>query len=222
MTIKEWNGKITKLRTMILKPEKFKEAISLCLELHAMVHSKEVSGSKIKTFEDEIWENLDENTFRTAINKKGRTIAYGIWHSTRIEDMTMNILVAGKKQVIDSGNWINKMNASAYDTGNAMTAKDILQFSAELKMKELKKYRIAVGKKTIEIIKSLKPEDMKRKVDKEKLKHILDIGAVLDVKESNWLIDFWGRKNIAGILLMPATRHLLVHINESLSAKKHK
>lgn len=27
-------------------------------------------------------------------DKKGRTIAYGLWHLARIEDITMNILVA--------------------------------------------------------------------------------------------------------------------------------
>jgi hypothetical protein len=52
------------------------------------------------------------------------------------------------------------------------------------------------------------------------LKRIIDEGAVLDVEASNWLIDFWGRKNVAGILLMPATRHHVVHLNESFSAKK--
>ena len=61
---------------------------------------------------------------------------------------------------------------------------------------------------------------MKRKFDKEKLQMIIDEGAVLDVEASNWLIDFWGRKNVAGIILMPATRHNMVHINESLSAKR--
>lgn len=52
------------------------------------------------------------------------------------------------------------------------------------------------------------------------MQRILDEGAVRNVEAANWLIDFWGKKNVAGILLMPITRHHVVHINESMSAKK--
>ena len=67
-----------------------------------------MSGVDEKTFEDELWKELDENTFRTSINKKGRTVAYGVWHSTRIEDITMNLLVAGEEQIFNIGKWQDK------------------------------------------------------------------------------------------------------------------
>ena len=76
------------------------ESKNLFLSLHAMVHSSNMSGIDEKTFEDELRENLDENKFRTATNEKGRTIAYGMWHSSRIEDITMNILVDKGEQGI--------------------------------------------------------------------------------------------------------------------------
>jgi hypothetical protein len=63
---------------------------------------------------------------------------------------------------------------------------------------------------------------MKRKFDKHSLQRILEEGAVLDVEASNWLIVFWGRKNVSGIILMPVTRHHIVHLNESLREKKAK
>ncbi|WP_346868936.1 hypothetical protein [Clostridium sp. UBA5119] len=105
MDLKSWNDDIKELRKIILKPDKIQESKSLALSLHSMVHLSIMSGVDKKTFEDELWEGLDES-------------------------------------------------------------------------------------------------------------------AVLDVKASNWLIDFWGRKNVAGIILMPMTRHQVIHINESLSAKK--
>lgn len=220
MDIKFWNKDIKQLREIILKQDKIEESVRLCLELHLMVHSSNMSGIDKKTFEDALWEGLDENTFRTSTNEKGRTIAYGIWHSTRIEDITMNILVAGSEQVFNIGDWKEKINSKIVDTGNAMTEEDIMEFSKNINMEELKKYRVAVGRRTREIIKNLKPSDMKRKIEKDRLNRVLKEGAVLDVEGANWLIDFWGRKNVAGIILMPATRHHVVHINESLSAKK--
>lgn len=220
MDLKSWNDDIKELRKVILKPDKIQDSKSLALSLHSMVHLSIMSGVDKKTFEDELWEGLDENTFRTSQNQKGRTIAYGIWHCTRIEDITMNLLVAGDKQIFNRGNWQEKINSNITDTGNAMLEDDIMEFSKNINMEELKNYRIEVGRRTRDIVENLSTEDMKRNFDKHRLQRILDERAVLDVKASNWLIDFWGRKNVAGIILMPMTRHQVIHINESLSAKK--
>ena len=220
MDLKSWNDDIKELRKIILKPDKIQESKSLALSLHSMVHLSIMSGVDKKTFEDELWEGLDENTFRTSQNQKGRTIAYGIWHCTRIEDITMNLLVAGDKQIFNRENWQEKINSNITDTGNAMSEDDIIEFSKNINMEELKNYRIEVGIRTRDIVKNLSTQDMKRNFDKHRLQRILDERAVLDVKASNWLIDFWGRKNVAGIILMPMTRHQVIHINESLSAKK--
>lgn len=220
MDLKPWNDDIKELRKIILKPDKIQESKSLALSLHSMVHLSIMSGVDKKTFEDELWEGLDENTFRTSQNQKGRTIAYGIWHCTRIEDITMNLLVAGDKQIFNRKNWQEKINSNITDTGNAMSEDDIMEFSKNINMQELKNYRIEVGRRTRDIVKNLSTQDMKRNFDKHRLQRILDERAVLDVKASNWLIDFWGRKNVAGIILMPITRHQVIHINESLSAKK--
>jgi hypothetical protein len=222
-----WNSQQNHLREILLKPDKFDEAMKICLEQHSMVHSSEMSGTNIETFEDELWKDLDDTTFRTAVGVKGRTVAYGIWHSTRIEDITMNILVADSNQVIDSDNWLARINSSIYDTGNAMNAGEILEFSINISMQELRKYRITVGRRTREIVQGFKPTDLKRKFDDITLKKIFDIGAVSKDDAASWLVDFWGRKNVEGILLMPVTRHHVVHINESLNAKskansKHK
>jgi hypothetical protein len=214
-----WNSQQSYLREILLKSDKFDDAIKLCLEQHSMVHSSEMSGTNVETFEDELWKDLDDTTFRTAVGVKGRTIAYGIWHSTRIEDITMNILVAGSNQVIDFDNWLTRINSNIYDTGNALNASEILEFSSNINMQELYKYRIAVGRRTREIIQRFKPTDLKRKFNDISLRKIFDIGAVLKDDKASWLVDFWGKKNVAGILLMPATRHHAVHINESLIAK---
>jgi hypothetical protein len=215
-----WNAQQSHLREILAKSDKFDEAMRICLEQHSMVHSSEMSGTNVETFEDEVWKGLDDTTFRTAVGTKGRTVAYGVWHSTRIEDITMNILVADSNQVIDSNDWLAKINSNIYDTGNEMNSDEILEFSKNINMQQLRNYRIAVGRRSREIIQGFKPADLKRKFDAETLKKIFDIGAVSKEDAASWLVDFWGRKNVAGILLMPLTRHHVVHINESLNTKR--
>jgi len=139
---------------------------------------------------------------------------------TRIEDITANILIADDIQVINSDNWLDKMNVTVCDAGNAMSDEEINDFSSAINMKELRNYRIAVGRKTREIIKHLQVKDMKRRMEAKSLKRIFDEGGVLHAEGSEWLVDFWGRKNVVGILLMPITRHQIVHINDSLKLKE--
>lgn len=218
---KEWGEQQQLFKSIVLKPERFDEAVKLCLELHAMVHSSEMSLINSVTFEDEVWKGLDEETFRCMPSSKDVTIAWNLWHLTRIEDITMNILVANQIQVINTENWLERMNVQVMDTGNAMTDQEIIDLSSRIHMQELRNYRIAVGRKTREIISGLKPFDLKRKMNNtQDLQRIYDEGAVLEHEDSKWLVDFWGRKNVAGILLMPITRHQMVHINDSICLKR--
>lgn len=222
MDLKSWNNELKQLRSIILKEDKLEESKEIALRLHSMVHSSVMSGVDEKTFEDELWDGINDDMFRLYQNEKGRTVAYGMWHASRIEDITMNLLVSGSEQVLNKENWQRKINSKIIDTGNSLNSEEIIQFSKSIDMKELINYRIAVGRRTREIIKELSEGDMKRKFEKARLQKILDEGAVLDVGASNWLIDFWGKKNVAGIILMPVTRHNMVHINESLKAKRKK
>jgi hypothetical protein len=215
----DWNPKQALLKDIILKPDKFNQAKELCLDLHSLVHTAEMSGLDIRTLEDELLDGLDERVFRTMLTDKTVTIAWDLWHLTRIEDITANILIANDFQVINSGKWLNKMNVTVCDTGNAMTKDEISVFSSQIDMNELKNYRVSVGIKTREIINQLNPNQMKSKIEPSRLQRVLDEGGVLEAEESSWLLDFWGKKTVAGILLMPITRHQVVHINDALKIK---
>lgn len=197
----------------------FNTTIDMCLNQHSMVHTSAMSNNKQVTIEDELWNNITEEIFRGFVNSDHGTIARNMWHTTRIEDITMNLLVAEDQQVFKTDNWQERLNITIQDTGNAMTNKEVIEFSSNVDMSELIKYRTEVGKKSQQIIKSLTYISLKQKIKSSGLKAILDQGAVLDVDGANWLIDFWAKKNIAGILLMPATRHNMVHINQSKRIK---
>ena len=93
--------------------------------------------------------------------------------------------------------------------------------SKRLEPKKLIEYRNAVGQKTQDIVKSLSTTDMKRKVSAQGLKKIKQIGGVTDQEDSLWLLDFWGKKDVAGLLLMPPTRHVIMHLNDCAKWKQH-
>ena len=215
----DWNPKQAQLKEIIFKSDKFDEAIQICSELHSIVHCSDISLGTSPTFLDEIWENLTKEAFEVMPTVKDVTIAWNIWHITRIEDITVNILIQDAEQVLND-EWLKRLNVSVRDTGNAMTDDEILLFSRSVDMAELRNYRNAVGTKTKNILKELSPSNMKRKVNHENTDRILAEGGVTEHKDSIWLLDFWERKNIAGILLMPVTRHQIGHLNDSMRLKK--
>ena len=210
---KYWNQQFKILQDTWPKPDNFNACIKICLELHGMVHSGTPEQPVPVSFEDELWAVLTEEAFRK-LHHGDQSIAWKLWHAGRIEDMTMNVLIAGASQVIDEDDWYGKLNVKARDTGNAMNEDEIAEMSRSIDIEALKSYRNEVAKRTRGVIRSLMPEDLKRKVEKARLDSLMNDGSILP--EARGIYDYWGKKTYAGLLLMPATRHILVHINESM------
>jgi hypothetical protein len=215
-----WNQQHQALRQALSKPALACEAVELFLGVHAMVHSAAMSQSGLWSFEDEIWQDLPDEAVRRIPHGDEHSIAWIVWHLTRIEDMTMNVLVTGGAQVWKQGGWQARLRAAVADTGNAMSPDEIAALSASLDIAELRAYRLAVGRQTRQVVRQLGPADFKRKTDPLRLHRLLDEGAV--VPAAGGLLDYWGGLTVAGLLLMPPTRHNIVHWNEALHIKAKK
>ena len=99
-----------------------------------------------------------------------------------------------------------------------MDQESVESLSATVDVAALRDYRVAVGRRTREIVQQLQPDDLKRKVDPRRVQQVMDQGDL--VEAASGIADYWGRRTIAGLLLMPATRHNMVHLNEALRLKK--
>ncbi len=215
---KMWNEHQRTLRTSLLKTDQYPDALEILKNQHKMVHRAEMSQTELWSFEDELWQGLDEEIFRTKTNGNMNTIAWHIWHITRIEDMTMNLLIAGEPQIINGDNWLEQMQVTVCDTGNTWNEDMVKEFSLSLNIEALQAYRLAVGRRTTEIISRIQPEQMKQRVEPSRLERIMSEGAVTE--EARWLIDYWSKRNFAGLFLMPATRHNFVHLNKSMRIRE--
>ena len=133
-----WNQQQQVLQRSLVHPKEFTNAIELFLHQHAMVHSAKMSRTKLWSFEDEIWQDLNEEQIRRIPPKSNHSIAWILWHITRIEDVTMNVLVADKPQLVYQNNWLERLNVSVRHAGNAMDDKSIAQLSATINIKALR------------------------------------------------------------------------------------
>lgn len=215
-----WSESHKALNNIILKPQEHSQAIQLFLSLHAWLHSPAVGDTDKPTLEELAVQHLDESTFRkypvTLPNTKN-SIAWHLWHITRIEDMTMNILVADGQQALYAGNWFDKMNTGFSHSGNEMSEADIADLSSSIHFESLLAYRTAVGKQTRQIVSALEPGRFKEKVAPDRIKRLFDEHAV--TQDASWLADYWSKKTVAGLMLMPATRHIFLHLKKCVHIK---
>lgn len=215
---KALNKQQSELRRVMTSYEQHDEAMRLFNHQHARLHAQKMAQSEPWSFEDAVLDDMDEAHMRRIPKGCEHSMAWCAWHMARIEDVAMNLLVAGSAQVLNGGDWLARMKVRVRHTGNAMDAESVAGLSAAIDIEALRAYRVAVGRRTREVVGQLAPEALKEKVDPRRLQRVMDEGAV--VEAARGVVDYWGRRNIAGLLLMPATRHNLIHLNEALRLKR--
>lgn len=213
--LSEKHGRLSKI---IKKSECFSEAVSLFYDIHSALHEGTVYGIG-KTYADILSEDFPAECYGIIPSKSDDSAAWHLWHMTRIEDLTMGFLVSEEGQVYDS-TIAEKISAGISDTGNSMTAEEELAFGKSINIPELLAYRQLVGNRTKDIVGALSCSDMKRKVSEEGINNIRLSGGIAEREASLMLLDYWGGKDVAGLLLMPATRHLMLHLNGCFKAKE--
>lgn len=197
-------------------------AIALFLSQHAAVHSAAMSGSDQWSFEDEVLSGLSEDQLRHRPAEGANSIIWIIWHIARIEDVTMNILVAGCPQVLSQDGWLYRLGllevrelraARLAHVGTGMGDEEVAEISKKLEMESLRAYRIAVGRRTRQIVTAMRLSELKEKIDPARVRILLQEGALGE--SALGLAQAWGGWRKRGMLTMPATRHPFTHLNEA-------
>lgn len=214
---KLWNERLQKLHRALSAGD-HKKVIDLFMVQHAMVHSAGMSKSKLWSFEDEILNDLTAEQVRCIPPNGEHSIAWILFHVARIEDIAMNTLVAGTPQLFVREGWANKLKVAVRHSANKMDGRSVAALSAQIDIVALRSYRQSVGRRTREIVRKLKPEELRQKVDTARLQRVMDEGAL--VPEATEIASYWGKRTIAGLLLMPATRHNFLHLNEALRIRQ--
>ncbi|WP_411167783.1 phage head-tail adapter protein [Clostridium sp. MB05] len=158
--------------------------------------------------------NFEDFTKMPLTNDK--TIAYYLYHMTRIEDITSNTLIAAKEQIFFTKNYDKLLNSPIITTGNEISCDKLVEFSIMLDINQLRNYIADVLTNTNNIIKDMSYEDSKTKVYDERKTELLKLHTVSADENAFWLVDYWCNKTFAGLLLMPFSRHQMLHLDGCL------
>ena len=215
---RNWSSDQKLLRDMLKTGSSLDKSQELFYSQHAVLHSQKMSGLDGWSYADEICTGLEVGQFRIIPEKEDHSLAWILWHISRIEDVTMNVLVAGGSQVYLQDHWKRKLASPIDHVGNLVNPGDLLNLTLNVNLKDLFAYRDAVGKQTRNIVSDLELEELGQKVQPDRLDRLVEEDAVLPGAEE--LLDYWGKRRIFEMLLMPPTRHILIHLNEALELKK--
>lgn len=204
---KEWSDRNKNMQLLLRKKDTFAAGINECIGLR-----EELFSTITKLFGSLSDEQLCLMPFPNAKGYHSKTIAYSVWHIFRIEDITAHTLICKDEQVLFRGNHFKRTGSPIITTGNELVGKEIADFSKKLDKNELFNYATAVKQSTDSILRSLSYQDTKRKFDNEDKERIVASKCVSDDENAVWLIDYWCGKDVAGIIRMPFTRHLIMHI----------
>lgn len=200
----------------------------LTLEVHAMVHPAEISGRTEKTIADYVLDYMLKGNQNELVPREdydvdlhyagSRTVplCWQFWHTYRIEDLVSNILMANQNQIFNE-EWQRKIGSPITDTGNALELDEAIAFGKEINIEELREYMIAVGKNTRHILENLTLEQLNSMVPEEWVMRILEEGGVTTDFRSVWLLVFWGRLTMGGMILTPMTDHHMMHLPPCLN-----
>lgn len=200
----------------------------LTLEVHAMVHPAEISGRTEKTIADYVLDYMLRGNQNELVPREDydvdlhyagtRTVplCWQFWHTYRIEDLVSNILMANQNQIFNE-EWQRKIGSPITDTGNALELDEAIAFGKEINVEALHEYMLAVGKNTRNILGNLTLVQINSLVPEEWVMRILEEGGVTTDFRSVWLLVFWERLTMGGMILTPMTDHHMMHLPPCLN-----
>lgn len=88
-----------------------------------------------------------------------------------------------------------------------------------LNLEELYQYIVSVKDSTNELLRSLSYKDLKQKMTDKDKEYVKSLNVVSTDESAFWLIDYWCKKDIKGLIQMPFSRHWIMHIEVCLRIK---
>lgn len=213
---KDWSEKNKQMQALIRKEISFREGIGVLLDLRNDLW-EEIS-SIVQTCPLEAFFQMP---FAGAEGYHSKTLAYSMWHIFRIEDIVAHTLILQDSQVLFSDGWLKKTGSPLITTGNELKGAEIAAFSKQLDVKALYGYCAAVMNAANDMLRNLEYKDLKKKFSDADKERLAESHCVSLDENAFWLIDYWCRKDVRGLIQMPFSRHWIMHI-EAMCRIKNK
>jgi len=136
------------------------------------------------------------------------SVAWLVWHATRVEDAAVSRFVGDRPQALVEGDWYRRLGAERRDVGSGMNDAEVDALGARIDTAALRAYARDVADRTRSVI-----------VARERVHAVVDDEELL-VDAGRWVEKFWARGHTRGwYLLQTALLHPYGHWFEALATR---
>jgi hypothetical protein len=156
--------------------------------------------------------DLTEDQVRSVPQAGLNSVAWTLWHMTRCEDIAFNRLIADHPQVLDDA-WARRLNVSVRDIATGMADDDVVDLSTRIDIEGLLAYRTAVSQRTLEVVHTLRPEDLDQTLSQAQLRRVIDEGVL--GPNAGWVEQNWDGRPKGWYLIHLGVNHNRGHFGEA-------
>jgi hypothetical protein len=140
------------------------------------------------------------------------SIAWNVWHLTRVEDAGLNLFVTEGTQVLEDG-WMERMNIPWRHHGSGMSFAEVDELNQRINIDALHGYSDAVHTRTLAILERIDPASLDSVMEAERLRTII-IDQGLAHSNPDGLIGSYTGWSKVKCLYNFALTHPFLHIGE--------
>jgi len=180
---------------------------------HARVHAAGV-GDPASMWE-RVFAGIDDAQMRTRPAGMN-SLAWLLWHTARVEDVNVNLVVTSGHQVFDEA-WSKRLGIGRVDIGTGMTDAEVTELSRRLDLAAARAYRNAVGKRTREVAAKLRVGAWDEVVTPLDVNRAVAAGAF--GPHAGWVEKFWQGVTKANRLGATGITHNAMHLGEAAAIR---
>jgi len=169
-------------------------------------------------FVDDLFTGLTDDQARARPHGLN-SVAWLVWHATRVEDAAVSRFVGDRPQALVEGDWYRRLGAERRDVGSGMNDAEVDALGARIDTAALRAYARDVADRTRLMVASLAPAAWDEIVAPERVHAVVDDEELL-VEAGRWVEKFWARGHPRGwYLLQTALLHPYGHWFEALATR---
>jgi DinB superfamily len=194
------------------------DTLSFFLVQHGQLHSLDVATGA--SYADRVFAGLTDDQMRARPGNGLNSLIWLLWHMARTEDVAVNIVVSDGRQILDD-DWTRRMNVPWRTIGTGMTDADVGDLTARADVDAVRAYRAAVGRRTQDVVRALRPEEWNEIVGFTDTARAASAGAF--APNTAWVDGVgykpWQGHSRAAQLAGSAIRHNAMHLGEAVTVR---
>jgi uncharacterized damage-inducible protein DinB len=161
----------------------------------------------------DVWERLPADRLRQRPHPQVNSIAWNLWHIARTEDAGLNRFVLDQPQVLDDGQWNERMNLPWRHHGAGMSFAEVDELDQRVDLTGLHAYCDAVQERTRQVLPQIDALDLDETLTAERLRPILFDEGLAHSDPEGLLQNYLGWSRGKCVLLYCGT-HPFQHVGE--------